>query len=450
MDLDEVFREIDSLQPEAVEALKRFVAVPSVSARGECLEAGADVTAALARSCGLDVQTWSGPGAPVVFGERTGPAGAPTLLLYGHYDVQPPEPLDAWETPPFEATLRDDAVYGRGAGDNKGQLLAHLTAIRALLASGGCPVSIKLLVEGEEEIGSPHLGEIVRKNRRALAADLVITADGPYHDDGRPVVIFGVRGLLYLELVARGARADLHSGNRGGWAPSAGRLLVEAIARLLGPGGRVCLPGFEEAVRPPTAAERRLLERLPFDRGAILDELGLDSLPPEAEKAPWEALMFRPVLNVAGLEAGHTGPGAKTVIPCRATAKLDFRLVPDQQPGRIENAVRRSLEDLPVEVNRLAAVPPSDTPVDNPWTAPVVEALEQATGDEPWQRPRLGGTTPDWVFTRILETPSLLVPYGPPDMHHHAPNERMDLESLRRGCRCTAAICHAVATATSS
>lgn len=447
MELRAVFREIDAHQADAITALKRFIGVPSVSARGECLDAGAETTADLARSCGLESEIWRPGGAPVVFAERPGPAGSPTILFYGHYDVQPPDPLEAWETPPFDATVRDGAVYGRGAGDNKGQLLCHLMAIRALVAGGGCPVGVKLLVEGEEEIGSPHLGDVVRDRRPALAADLVITSDAPYHDDGRPVLIFGVRGLLYLELTARGARTDLHSGNRGGWAPSAGTLLVEAISRLVGPEGRVRVPGFEDAVRPPTSAERSLLERLPFHRQEVLEELGLDSLPPDAEASPWEALMFRPVLNVAGLHAGHTGPGAKTVIPCRATAKLDFRLVPDQRPQSVEDAVRNRLEDLPVEVERLAAVPPSDTPVDNPWTRPVLDALKLATGREPWQRPRLGGTTPDWVFTRVLGRPSLLVPYGPPHMHHHAANERMDLDSLRRGTRCTAAICHAVAAA---
>jgi len=229
------------------------------------------------------------------------------------------------------------------------------------------------------------------------------------------------------------------------------RDIVERIAEILtqpaDAEGRVRLPGFEDAVRPPTAAERRLLERLPFRRQEILDELGLESLPSRAEASPWEALMFRPVLNVAGVESGHTGAGAKTVIPCRARAKIDLRLVPDQDPDRVEDAIRRALGDLPVEVERLAAVPPSDTPVDSRWTAPVVEAIERATGQEPWRRPRLGGTTPDWVITRILEMPSLLVPYGPPDMNHHAPDERMDLESLRRGSRCTAAICHAMAVA---
>lgn len=425
---------------EAVELLQRLVAIPSVSSAGRGLVECAEAVAEMARASGLDVELLPTEGAPVVYGELPGPPGAPTLLLYGHYDVQPAEPLDAWVSPPFRPTLRDGAVYGRGAGDNKGQFVAHLVAARILHRRGAAPLTLKLLIEGEEEIGSPHLGPCVEAHRERLSCDLALTADGPFHDDGRPLIVFGVRGLLYLELRARGANRDVHSGNRGGLVPMPAWTLVEAVAALRGAGGPR-IPGFLDAVRPPTEAERRLLDELPFDRRAFLDDLGLDQLPDDDSRNPWETLMFHPTLNLAGLSSGWEGPGTKTLVPCEAVAKLELRLVPDQEPDVVEAAVRRRLSPWPVSIERLAAVPPSSTPIDNPFTAPVAAALEAASGRQPLLRPRLGGTTPDWVFTRLLEVPSLLVPYGPADMDHHAPNEKIDLASLERGVRSTLAIC---------
>lgn len=443
IDLREALESANRLRRPTLERLARLVRVPTVSAQGRDLEAGAETVRRMLDETGLSAEIWSTPGAPVVYGRRGGPPGAPTVLFYGHYDVQPPDPLDEWRSPPFEPTLRDGALYGRGAADNKGQLLAHVAAIDALQRVGDLPVGVKFLIEGEEEVGSPHLAGVVRDHREELGCDLVLTADGPYHDDGRPVIIYGVRGLLYLELRARGAARDVHSGNRGGLVPAPAWELVDALGSLRGPDGRAEVEGLDRDVRPPTDAELRLLDQLPLDREELTAELGIERLPADAEESPWLAVMFRPTLNICGLSSGYAGPGAKTIVPCAATAKLDLRLVPDQDPEPVEAAIRRHLRDRghSVDVERLAAVPPSSTPVDTPYAEPVAAGITDGTGQPPWHRPRLGGTTPDYAFTRVLGVPSLLIPYAQPDMDNHAPNEKLSVDALMRGIRSTTAIC---------
>jgi len=436
----------------ALHLLTESIPIASISARGERLEDGAQHFVALLTAAGLRTEVWPSDGAPVVFAERPAPPRRPTILFYGHYDVQPPDPLDAWDSPPFEAHVRDGAVYGRGAGDNKGQLLAHVAAVAELIAGDELGVGVKFLIEGEEEIGSPHIGTVARAHREELAADLALTADAPVHDDGRPVVIFGVRGLLYLEISLAGAPRDLHSGNRGGIAPTPAWTLVHALAALRDADGRVTVPGFYGAVRGPDATERAMIEALPVDAVHMEAELGAAAAArwrPDSPsgKSPWEVLGFQPNCNIAGLTAGYQGPGTKTVIPASASAKIDFRLVADQDPQAVFEAVRAQLERAApgIQVERTASVPPSATSRSAPFVDPVIDAVRKATGSEPLLRPRLGGTTPDYVFTRILGIPSILVPYGPPDMNHHAPNEKMTLEALRRGVACSVEICRRVA-----
>jgi acetylornithine deacetylase/succinyl-diaminopimelate desuccinylase-like protein len=314
-------------------------------------------------------------------------------------------------------------------------------AVRALMAHGGCPVGVKILIEGEEEIGSPNLAATVMEHAAELNCDLALTADGPLHDDGRPLIIFGVRGLLILELRARGALHDVHSGNRGGWAPMPAWDLVEALSSLRDAERKVSIPGFYDNVRQPTAAEQELMESLPFDLEGARAALGVTRLPDAAEGAPWQTLMFEPTLNIPGFASGYTGTGIKTIVPNEAIARIEMRLVADQDPDEIEESVRDHLRRFDLEIDRLAAVPPSMTPLDCPHVEDLLPALRAASGHEPLLRPRLGGTTPDHVFTRILGVPSLLVPYGSADMHHHAPNERIRVDDLYRGVRTTAAIC---------
>ena len=435
-----VFDRIKALEPEIVAALCRLVEIPSVSGDRAAAQAAAEAVVDLCTRAGFSAETWDTPGAPAVFAQIEAPRGAPVLLLYGHYDVQPPEPLQEWESPPFTATVRDGAVYGRGAGDNKGQFLAHIFAVRALRETLGCPVGVKLLIDGEEESGSPNLAGLVAARRQRLACDVAVTADGPFHPGGHPLIILGVRGLLYLEVSARGESRDLHSGSNGGIAAAPARALARGLASLWADDDGVAVPGFYDDIVPPTPAELRLADEL-----AAIEPAAGQAGPQDA--AAWRRIMFEPNVNIAGIVAGYGGAGVKTVIPHRASAKIDVRLVADQDPDRIFACMEDHLAASGLETRRLAAVPPSRTPLDNRFVAPVRRALLAAWERPPHIQPRLGGTTPDFVFTRELGVPSLLVPYAPPDMHHHAPNERMDLEALQRGVRTSAAICLELAAA---
>ena len=435
-DLKSVFCRVESLQKQVVENLARLVEIPSIAGHTEACRTAAAVTAEFCEDAGFSVEVWEGPGAPALFAEITAPDNSPTVLFYGHYDVQPVEPLEAWVTPPFKPTIRDDALFGRGAGDNKGQFICHIAAVKALKETVGCPVGVKLLIEGEEEIGSPHLEDLVTTNAGRLSCDVVITADGPYHADGHPLIIFGVRGLLFLDATISGAPQDLHSGSSGGIAPAPTHELVSALAAMWNKDGSVAIPGFYDDIVRPTFTEGSLAAQLPYPNWAE-EEASVDgTLPP-----PWTRLMFEPNLNIAGLASGYNGPGVKTVIPRHARAKIDVRLVVNQDPHKVYASLRRFLEQRGVEVSLLAAVPPSWTPIGTPLAVPVQRAIEASWGHSPLLQPRLGGTTPDYVFTRTLSVPSLLVPYAPADMHHHAPNERIPLEALHRGVRTTAAIC---------
>jgi len=430
-----VFEHISSMEAEIANGLARLVEVPSVAGDTVAAATAAACVAEMCSRAGFVAECWDTPGPSVVFAEIPAPPGMPTVLFYGHYDVQPPDPLDAWESPPFEPTVRDGALYGRGAGDNKGQFVAHIFAVEALRATVGCPVGVKLLIEGEEEIGSPHLPALVDAQRARLGCDLAVTADGPYHASGQPLIILGVRGLLFLEASVHGAQRDLHSGSNGGTAPAPARILTRALAELWDAEGQVAVPGFYNHVRPPTPPEAELIAAL-----ALAGADAGDGQQP-ADAAAWRKIMFEPNLNIAGISCGYTGPGIKTIIPHQAGAKIDVRLVADQDPEEIYALLTNFLGERGVATERLAAVPPSRTPAANPFTRPIRDAVAAAWERPPLVQPRLGGTTPDFVFTRRLGVPSLLVPYAPPDMHHHAPNERMELSALYRGVRTSAAIC---------
>ncbi|HEU5431948.1 MAG TPA: M20/M25/M40 family metallo-hydrolase, partial [Thermomicrobiales bacterium] len=272
---------------------------PSIIAQNIGVAECADLFLATLQNAGFAARLLPTPAHPVIYGEWTGAPGKPTVLIYGHYDVQPPEPLTEWLSPPFEPTVRDGKVFARGAGDNKGQIFAQIAAARAWLETAGVlPVNVKFLIEGEEETGSPHLAAVVAAHRDLLAADLVYTSDGPVHDDAHPQVVYGVRGLLYVELRARGASHDLHSGKWGGVAPNPAWTLVELLASMRDGDGRVTIPGFYDDVRPPTLAFTAAMERIPLDQPAALATVGLDRLPPPADAGYFERLMTTPTLNI--------------------------------------------------------------------------------------------------------------------------------------------------------
>jgi acetylornithine deacetylase/succinyl-diaminopimelate desuccinylase-like protein len=442
-DLTDIFAYVDDHRQEFLDRLFDYLRRPSISARGEGIGDVADYIAGILSGIGLPARLVSTDGWPMVLGERSEAPGALTVLLYGHYDVQPPEPIEEWMSPPFEPTIRDGRIVARGAGDNKGQHLAQLLALESLLACrGSLPCNVKVLLEGEEEVGSPHIREFVAAHRDELAADLMITSDGPVHDSGRACIELGVRGVLSFELRARGANRDLHSGNWGGIAPNPLWTLVHLLASMKDERGRITIDGFYDRVQPLSAAEREALDRLPVDVEAAKRDLGLARLDAPSERKFYERLTAWPTLTINGLHGGYSGPGSKTVLPHEAIAKCDIRLVADQTAedifARVEAHVRRHAPDVTVVYQ--GAMDPSKTPIDSPYIEPIRQAIVAARGEDPLLVPAMGGSLPYYAFTRGLGIPTITVPYANPDEANHAPNENIEVERFFAGIKTGAAM----------
>jgi acetylornithine deacetylase/succinyl-diaminopimelate desuccinylase-like protein len=441
----------DAHWDEYVDLYIRAVAQPSVAAQDYGVRACGELLRGYLEDSGVDgARLMETGGQPVVFGELHGPSGAPTVLVYSHYDVQPADPVDAWNTPPFEPTLIDGRLFARGAGDNKGQLMANLLAVRSLVRTGQQPpVHLKFLYDGEEENASPNLPAFVDAHRDLLRADLCYFADGQVHPSNRPVVNFGVRGQLAIEFEARGGETDLHSGHWGEVAPSASWKLVHVLASMKDAQGRILVPGFYDQVRQMTEADRTALDEIPYDEAQVLEIMGAKRVAGPAEFGFFEKTLLRPSMNLSGVQTGYTGPGARSAIPSRAVAKMEMRLVPDQDPDvlfeRIVEHVRRV--DPDVTVRKLKGLPPSRTALDAPFSDAVITAVANAFGQAPILFPSVGATSADFVFTRTLGMPSFCVPYGPPDENQHSPNESFRLEDLRRGIACMLNVMAEVAVA---
>lgn len=442
-DLDRVLGHIEARRDDHLARLIDYLRHPSISAHDIGIGEVAAILVAHLRALGFAAEAVPTAGHPIVLGRRADVPGAPTVLLYGHYDVQPPEPLDAWASPPFEPTVRDGRLYARGAGDNKGQHFAQLLAIEAHLAvNGRLPCNVIVLLEGEEEIGSPRIADFVRAHADRLRADLVVTADGPLHPSGRPIVRFGVRGVVSFDLVARTGRTDAHSGNHGGTMPNALWTLVHLLATMKAPDGRITIAGLHDPVVPPSEAERAAARALPVDVPAYLAEMGLARLDAPADRPFHDRLMFHPTLTINGLHGGYGGPGSKTVLPCSAVAKCDIRLVPEMTPDQALGCVRAHVARHAPEVEVIArgGMLPSRTPLDSPFAAPIVEAIRAARGVDPYLVPSAGGSLPDYVFTRILGLPAFVTPYANADEANHAPNENIEIELFHQGIRTGAAL----------
>ncbi len=426
-----------------LDELKDFLRIPSISAKSE--HSGDMVTAAswLAErmlEAGLQsaevIQT---AGHPIVLGEWRGAPGAQTLLVYGHYDVQPPEPLDEWDTPPFEPTVRDGNLYARGSVDDKGQLYLHLKAVEALIAErGALPVNVVFLVEGEEEIGSPHLADFLRKNQARLACDAVLISDTSMFAPGLPSIGVGLRGLAYMEIRVQGAKSDLHSGSYGGAVVNPANALAVIISKLRDSEGRVAIPGFYDAVRDLGETERASMESLPFDEEGLRAEVGSPKLGGETGFNALERVWARPTLDVNGLLSGYTGEGAKTVLPARAMAKVSMRLVPDQDYHEIERRFIEYVKEIApegvtVEVEALHGGQPWRADPTEPIFDAASRALEKAFGRAPVFI-REGGSIPIvQVFQEVFGAPVVLLGFGLPGENAHAPNEWFSLDNYRRG-----------------
>jgi acetylornithine deacetylase/succinyl-diaminopimelate desuccinylase-like protein len=441
--LDEVFAHVDANREAFVERLAAWVRRPSVSATGQGMPTAAGHARDLVAAAGLEATILDSPGWPLVLGSRAGPPGAPTVLVYGHYDVQPPDPLDAWTSPPFEPQVRDGRLYGRGGADNKGQHLAQLLAMESLLAvTGGLPCSVKVLLDGEEEIGSPNLAALADTHREALAADLVVWSDGPVDPGGGWRLVFGVRGIASFELRARGANRSLHSGNWGGVAPNPLWTLVQLLATMRDADGRITVEGFADEVRPLGEAERDALARLPVDVERVKADLGLEALDVPVDRGFAERLAAWPTLTINGLHGGYGGEGTQTVLPSLAVAKCDARLVHAQRAAdvyeKLEAHVRRHAPG--VELVRQGSMEPSRTPMGSSFTASIRAGMAAAQGAEPLLVPVLGGSLPLHVFTGVLGLPTFGIPLGNPDQANHAPDENLDLERFHTGIKTAAAV----------
>jgi len=433
----EVFNYIEDHRDIYLQQLFRFLRQPSISTQNIGMHECAQLLLEMLKEIGAGGQIFQTARHPIVFGEIRSPGARKTLLLYGHYDIQPPEPLELWESPPFEPTVRNGRIYGRGTSDNKGQLFAHLKAAEALLRVRGNTAShVKFLFEGEEEISSPNLGSFIESHQDLLKADACLTSDGSKHESGRPTIVCGLKGLLYTELRTKSANRDLHS-MRAAMIPSAVWRLIHALGSLKDQKGHVLIGGFYNSVRKPTDAELQAARNVPSHAADIRQDLEVDELL-GGDESYYHNMFFNPTCNVAGIQAGYTGPGAKTVLPCRAFAKIDFRLVPNQHPQDVLRLLREHLDSKgfgDVEVIHHGELMPSRTPVEHPYVQLVAEAVRQATNQSPIIFPSLGGSGPDYLFTGLMGLPSVWLPLSPQDSNNHAPNENIGVEDFMEGIR---------------
>ncbi len=425
--------------------LIEFLRIPSISTTPEYrseVERAANWLVARMREIGFSrVEAVPTEGCPIVYGEWLGAGpNAPTLLIYGHYDVQPTDPDDEWVSPPFSPTIRDGNLYARGASDNKGQHYTHLAAAEAFFrAEGVPPVNLKFVIEGEEEVGSNSLGPFIRQHADMLACDAALISDTAMLNAKTPKIVYGVRGIVYTEMEVRGPMHDLHSGAYGGVAHNPLQVAVEMLAALHDDQGRVAIPGFYDRVRPLTDDERAELRRIPFDEEALRREMGAPALwSGEAGYTPLERISVRPTLEIHGIRGGFVGEGQKTVIPARVVAKVSMRLVPDQDPKEIARLFEKRIHDLApptveVEVRVLSDADPALIDRDAPAMQAAVQAYHQGFGAEPIFL-REGGTLPVVaMFNKILQVPVIMMGFGLPDDNLHAPNEKFSLDNFYRG-----------------
>jgi acetylornithine deacetylase/succinyl-diaminopimelate desuccinylase-like protein len=431
-----------------VAELTEWCRIPSISTdpayEGE-VRRSAEHLVGLMEAAGLRADILEAAGAqPAVYGEWLG-AGpdAPTITIYGHHDVQPVDPLELWQTPPFEPVVRDGCLYARGASDDKGQIHFQLSAVRHLLAADGrLPLNLKFIVEGEEEAGSPNIEAFLAAHGERLAADVIVVSDTGMAARDVVSMVTAMRGLIYAEITLRTGVGDLHSGVFGGTVPNAAATLVELLGRLKDERGRIAIPGWYDDVRELTDEERRNIARLPFDPEEFMRTAGVRALPGEQGYSPLERVGGRPAADINGVWAGYTGEGAKTVIPAEAHAKVSFRLVADQEPGKLEPLFEQWVRELSpdgaeVAVRWYGGVRPCLTPIDHPGNRAAARAVERAFGAAPLFA-REGGSGPERALSDALGAPCVYIGVILPDDQIHAPNERLHLDLYYKGMRAAA------------
>jgi len=455
--MSSVARYVRDQRSRYVDQLKELLAIPSVSTDPE---RAADV----GRAAGWVRDRLKAAGCtaasihptkrhPIVYGEWLGAPGKPTILVYGHYDVQPVDPVALWDIPPFEPTVKDGRIYARGASDDKGQVIIHINALEAhLKTTGTAPVNVKFLIEGEEEIGSPNLDPFLIENKNKLKCDAVVVSDTAMFAKGIPSIVYGLRGLAYLQIDVTGTNRDLHSGTFGGAVVNPANALIQMIATLKDARGRIRIPGFYDDVRALTRAERKAFASLPHTDAKFKRAIGAPALFGEWGYTTLERVWARPTLDVNGMWSGFTGEGAKTVIPGQAHAKISMRLVPDQRPADIAAKAAKHLKKIAppsvrVSVQNLHGGEAWLAPTDHPALQAAGRAVKRAFGKTP-VLVREGGSIPIIAsFSRILKVPSVLMGIGLHDDNLHAPNEKLDLDNFYRGNEAAAFLMEELGTA---
>ena len=454
--MDKVIDFININRDRYLDELKAFLAIPSISALPQhagdvqrCAEWCADEM----RRIGLEnVRLIATPGNPVVYGDWLHASGAPTILFYGHYDVQPVDPLDLWQSPPFEATIRDGEIYARGSADDKGQVFMHFKAIEAhLKQAGALPVNIKIILEGEEEVGSANLDNFIRDHRGELGADVVVISDSPMFARGVPSICYGLRGLVYFQIDLRGSSTDLHSGSFGGAVSNPAFVLAQMLAQMKDRSGRIRIPGFYDDVVALQDEERKAWASLPFNEKKYKKDFGIPKVAGETGYTTLERTWARPTFEVNGLLSGFTGEGAKTVLPAVAMAKVSMRLVPNQNPDKIAELFEAHVKDIApgtveLKITRMHGGKPWMTAYDNPYVQAAGRAIEKGFGRKPVFT-REGGSIPVVsTFQEELGLPSVLFGVGLPDENAHAPNEKLDLENFQGGIIASAILYQEIAS----
>jgi len=443
--MENVFRYIDANSEPSINDLVKLVKQPSVSARGEGMRECAELVAKMLKNAGAVTKILPEKGGnPVVYGEIKSKAAQKTLLFYDHYDVQPPEPLEEWKSDPFSGEIREGKIYGRGASDNKGNFVSRLKAAEVFLKTKSkVPVNVKFVVEGEEEIGSPHLEPLIRENKRLFSADAAIWEFGGTDRHGRPEVYLGLKGVLSVDLQCQGAVKDVHSANAP-LVPSPVWRLVWALNSLKNEKEEVLIEGFYDNVDQPSKDELNCLKDIPFEEEEEKKELGLKVfLRNLSGVEALKALLYQPTCTINGFLSGYTGAGSKTVLPNKAVAKLDFRLVAHQKPDEIVERLRKHLkkQDFPdVKVIMHGSTEPTKTPITDKFVQTVVKTAEKVYGQKAVVYPTSAGSGPMHLFRNLLGYPVVSVGCGHPEANGHAPNENLRIDSFVKGTKFMAAI----------
>ena len=444
----EVIEYIEANRDRYLEELMQFLKIPSVSTEPphkEDVKVAAEFVAdQLERAKMARVEVFPTEGHPIVYGEHSVGEDKPTVLVYGHYDVQPVDPVELWESEPFDPTIRGGELYARGAADDKGQVFMHFKSAEAYMhTTGQIPVNIKYLIEGEEEIGSSHLDPFIEAHQDLLKADVVMISDTAMFARGVPSICYGLRGLTCCQVDLQGASTDLHSGSFGGAVANSAFELAKIVGGMKDERGRITIPGFYDDVRELTSRERQEFARLPFNEETYKQEIGVKQLSGEEGYTPLEQLWARPTFEVNGLLSGFTGSGVKTVLPAVAMVKVSMRLVSDQDPEKIQDLFKRHVHSLAppsvqVKVTWMQGAKPWVASLDHPGLVAAAKAIKRGFGKDPVFQ-REGGSIPVVAtFAERLGIPSVLMGIGLPDENAHAPNEKLDLENFYGGIKSSA------------